>query len=663
MAGWKLGTALVALTFGACLAAACGGSNGGGGGGATGGPADGGTTTSPGSSSGSGVGSSSGSPIFGGSSSGASSGSSSGSPGTTTCDPTCAAAGGTCSGTSCTISENPGGVSSGDQGSLNGGGSADSAFAWLYPYDGTVFPRGLLPLTLQFGGTAFDAAEVKVTFPGMTYTGFYGPGAAPSQIKFSAAVWSAITAAAQATSAVKVEVTKESSGQVSGPITETWTIAQGNIRGTIYYETYGSQLIDAGTGGLGGLGGGDDSESVGIMKIQPGATAPTVLKSGCGNVCHTASADGATLVANAGDETSYSSSSASYNLKSNAATIYAAANLDFTYGGIYPDGTFVMSATNYRTWTGGGLLGILGGSNGNSLLYNTSTGANIPVTGWTVQNAGTPAFSPDGTMMAYNSGLDNNGTGGSLGVASFDNATKTFSNLATIANAPDSTNVTLAWPAFTPDTKNVLYHAGSNGQFETDQGATGDLYVVDIATHTATRLDSADGYSAAAPSTSTYLPASDPDLSFAPTVLPEAVGGYFWAVFTSHRSYGNLAPSKDNNDQNGKLWVTAIDINTTPGKDPSHPAFFLDGQELTSDNLRGFWVLNPCAANGASCASGDDCCGGFCRANDDGGALQCFSSAPTGGCSQQYEKCTTAADCCNTNDQCINGFCATPAPK
>jgi hypothetical protein len=151
-------------------------------------------------------------------------------------------------------------------------------------------------------------------------------------------------------------------------------------------------------------------------------------------------------------------------------------------------------------------------------------------------------------------------------------------------------------------------------------------------------------------------------MSFAPTVLPEAVGGYFWAVFTSHRSYGNTAPSQDNGDQNGKLWVTAIDINTTPGKDPSHPAFFLDGQELTSDNLRGFWVLNPCAANGASCASGDDCCGGFCSASSDGGSGTC-GAPPAGTCSQEYDKCTTAADCCDSTNECINGWCSAAPPQ
>jgi hypothetical protein len=31
------------------------------------------------------------------------------------------------------------------------------------------------------------------------------------------------------------------------------------------------------------------------------------------------------------------------------------------------------------------------------------------------------------------------------------------------------------------------------------------------------------------------------------------------------------------------------------------------------------------------------------------------------GCSNEYESCTTAANCCTAGDQCINGRCALPA--
>ena len=118
----------------------------------------------------------------------------------------------------------------------------------------------------------------------------------------------------------------------------------------------------------------------------------------------------------------------------------------------------------------------------------------------------------------------------------FDGADQSFSNLRDVASDPSHD---LAWPAFTPDGKWVVYHAGSSPQFETDSGANGDLYFTSSTSSTQARLDALDGYHGG----QAYLPANDPELSFAPTVLPEAVGGYFWVVFTSHRSYGNTLAS------------------------------------------------------------------------------------------------------------------------
>jgi hypothetical protein len=581
----------------------------------------------------------------------------------------CVAAGGKCVGGTCTINDNPGNVAMGSQTMLQAGGTSDMKFAWLYPYDKTVFPRNLTSPTLQFGGTTPTSFYVHIAFPGMDYSGFYTANGVKG-FQIGAADWTAITDAAGPTSAVKVEVTKLDATGVTGPITETWTVAQGSLKGTIYYETYGSALIQATPNGGGSAGGG-----VGIMKIQPGAAAPTIVKQQCGNVCHTASADGSTLVANAGSEFGGNQAeyyaSASYDLKNNANTIFAtdlnafptSANQMLTYGGIYPDGSFVVSATGYRTYESGTPALYYTGSQA-----GTQGGARITAPGFdgAVQATGTPAFSPDGKMLALNTaGNTQVGGGGTLTVMSFNKATFTFSASRSVATHANGS--TVAWPAFTPDGKWVVYHVGSNAQYETDNGATADLYVAPSAGGgTPQRLDALDGYNAAG----TYLPASDPNLSFAPTLLPEAVGGYFWVVFTSHRSYGNTLASKatlqdglngsPSPDALGKLWVAAVDINAQPGVDPSHPAFYLDGQELEADNLRGFWVLNPCQQNGTTCVTGDDCCGGFCRPGD-AGTLQCTTTG--GGCSNLYENCTTASDCCLSGAECINGKCAQPPPQ
>ena len=58
------------------------------------------------------------------------------------------------------------------------------------------------------------------------------------------------------------------------------------------------------------------------------------------------------------------------------------------------------------------------------------------------------------------------------------------------------------------------------------------------------------------------------------------------------------------------------------------------------------------ALQAADCASGIDCCGGFCVNG------KCSSSPPT--CSKVEDKCVTDADCCKGNQpvRCIGGFCA-----
>ncbi len=116
-----------------------------------------------------------------------------------------------------------------------------------------------------------------------------------------------------------------------------------------------------------------------------------------------------------------------------------------------------------------------------------------------------------------------------------------------------------------------------------------------------------------------------------------------------------------------KLWVAAIDIDSMEhpilkAQDVTHPAFYLDGQELAAGNMRGFWALDPCESNGMSCQTGDECCSGFCRQQTGADGGMQFVCVPPTGCAQEGEKCTTAADCCGASSgtQCIAGFCATP---
>ena len=70
-------------------------------------------------------------------------------------------------------------------------------------------------------------------------------------------------------------------------------------------------------------------------------------------------------------------------------------------------------------------------------------------------------------------------------------------------------------------------------------------------------------------------------------------------------------------------------------------------------------VLDPCKSDGASCLSGDQCCNGYCEPSGSSGNLTC-SSTPANQCANVQDKCTTAANCCDPTNLCINGFCTQP---
>jgi hypothetical protein len=582
------------------------------------------------------------------------------------------------------LTENPGGISSATQGQLKGGGSADPAFAWLYPYDKTVFPRDLPAPTLQFAAGAadaatpgFDAALVKVTFPGLDYTGFYGPSTLPYQIPLTATAWNAISLSATGTDAVKVEVTKIVGGQVAGPVSETWTIASGSLRGSIFYNSYNSML--AGNTGA-------------VLKLRPSEQQLTVVLSSNGgascHVCHAVAANGSMIEA-ADETTSGAQQDSVWDLTTDAGTpVYSAPDRTWDFGAFTPNGTKFLRY-GAVPWTGGAAWAPDVRGLGNATadvptdLFDPRTGVSLGPSGLDAGPGGAPinmmmpTFSPDGTMVAFNH--YDTGLGHTIAVMNFDDATNTFSNLRDVATLP---TLFAGWPTFTPDDTYVFFAGGDNDEYSTMSDSpptppepTGNIYLAHVPSATSTTADLLNGVSGGM----AYLPfPDDPNLNYEPTILPVASGGYYWLVFTTRRNYGNTingdpyAGAAGAPSPRKKLWVAAVDISPAKGKpgaptsakDLTHPAFYLDGQELVPGNMRAFWALDPCEQTGTTCQTGDQCCSGFCRqTNTDGGvAFTCVT--PPAGCSQANEKCTTASNCCGQSEgyECINGFCAQPSP-
>jgi hypothetical protein len=568
------------------------------------------------------------------------------------------------------------------------GSAAELGF--LYPYDKTVWPQGILAPLLQWQSThasATTAVKIHLAEKGFTFDGYY---AAPGWVNepIDEGAWSKALYGNQG-DPLEVDVYITDGTTSWGPITEHWTVARGVLQGTVYYNSYNSQLTGSGNGT--------------VLAIKPGAIAPSLAIPGsqtdC-HVCHEVSANGGTLFM----EDSTYSTEGSYDLTNSGSLIASytgnapdgtSNDSKFVWSGVYPDGTFAMSSSTHTVVY----------STLNSDLYATATGnavtygGKITETGWTnvVTQAVTPSFSPDGAHLAFNfwsgpgDGTTVSRSGHSLDMVDFDcgagtvdggtpvscgGSTYAFTNLRELYY-----NATrfVGWPAFTPDSKGIVFHnavkSGSSGwaddQLSTWTGAEAELWYTDLnLTPQPLRMNWLDGLD---PTSTSYLPTntSHPDdtiLNYEPTMNPIASGGYFWVVFTSRRMYGNVATGDPWSGYTGapipkKLWVAAIAINPMPGTDPSFPAFYLPGQEINAGNSRGFWVVDPCQANGTSCITGDECCNGFCRQGD-GGGLVCSSNP--GGCSQQYEACTTSADCCNGGGvtlTCVNGHCAQQNPN
>jgi hypothetical protein len=455
---------------------------------------------------------------------------------------------------------------------------------------------------------------------------------------------------------------------VSGPITEAWTVAQGNLKGTVYYESRYSTPTDTGA----------------TMRIKPGATQPDVLFGNC-TVCHYVSSNGSTIVAEL-DGTG-ARTSAAYDLTSSEAIISQLPNETYALAALYKDGSLAMSGGLGGTAPAGDVIdGVVP-----SQLIDVKSGVAVPAPGWdgVITKAVLPSFSPDGTELVFNH--YDTGMGHSLAVMDFDVATSAFSNLVDIASDP---SLYLGWPSFTPDSEWVLFDANSASSLisctgpccgDVGQGSPkSDLTIAHVASKTTASLDLLNGVKGG----QYYLPfgeMAEGHMNYQATVLPVAVGGYYWVVFTSRREYGDTINTSDpyyctSNQTPGalpwrkKLWVAALDIDdpahpSTSAHDISHPAFYLPGQDLQTGNYRGFWALNPCQQNGIGCGSGDECCSGFCRSPtvgpaggpDAAGGSVCVSPQA---CANEFEKCTTSSDCCQASQgfSCINGFCAQPAP-
>ena len=498
--------------------------------------------------------------------------------------------------------------------------TADAETQWMYPYNETVFPQGLLgPELMWNNGGADDYYYVHFSNPYLDY-GVFTTAAPPSRFQLALDDW--VTVSETGNGPMDVKVTRLAAGAAEATVVadHDWTIAYGRLNGTVYYW----------------------ANNLGrIVRIQPGEEAPDDFLADAGvtgcTACHSVSADGHTLIIG-GDDTGTST----YDLVNDTTTL-SIGNVgkgvrNWAMPAISPNGQFLVE-------NNAPLPGPPGGSDG---LWNANTGEKIAGSGLDGVLLDMPAFGPAGTHLAY-VGHDNPHD---LWKYKFDMGLTTATDPVKLVDAGDDPNLNcIAFPSVSPTVKSgevqettwVVYHRGQYPQSLDTRYGPGHLYMTNAdEPGTEYRLENANG--------DNYdLPAGDRDrgYNYEPTFAPANAGGYFWVVFTSRRTYGNRLTGAAN--QVKQLWMVAIDQFPEPGEDPSHPAIWLPGQDPSTLNMRGYWALDPCIQQGQMCMEDEDCCNGEpCEDGLCGGPSECADNG---------ELCNGDADCCDPDAQCVGGIC------
>lgn len=546
----------------------------------------------------------------------------------------------------------------------------------VYPYDQTVMPRGLLAPVPQFTAGTHPPEDFKVILDTNAFH-WEGLGHVPAGLEAAIpqAVWDGafLRAKPDATAQERVvtrSVIKAAGGMAYGPASTHLIVAPTTLTGVIYFSSYSQNQVMNGDGGA--------ESDFGLWSVRPGTVQPpNHLNTGC-VICHSVSANGKVLTTGA-DQASVAAQSGVYatdgtNAKqiARAPTTLGGDTRGLSWAAISPDGAYILRSKN-NFWGGDLPLAWKTPSTPDAGAPLSDT---VPITGGIKMFV--PSFAPDGAKLVYVNADSAIGppreSVGTVDVKIDPTTGIAMTSPKTIYDG-SSTKRFMRVPTFLPDSHDVVLQETPDNEYTEFDGmlpnwtgaeskyTTGALYALrQKATGEYVHVEMTKA--------NTGSQASFSKANYEPKPLPVQAGGYYWVVFTSVRTDGISGPAIK------KLWITAISPGAKPEDDPSHPAFLITNQSIipTQRCERAYWSVEPCHADGESCATGDDCCGGFCRPSKDGDPTSPYvcKKPTTVTCAGNGDRCRAghSEDCCDvvSGVQCIgslNGFgtCGLPAPR
>lgn len=504
-----------------------------------------------------------------------------------------------------------------DPGHFDGPQAAAGTLRVLYPEDGVVIPANLAPLLFQWEKSRRHAR--------LTLSGAHGSLVLYTEgdrVQPERSSWRRFLVAHVGESISLTLEESEGAGTERQVTTQTLHLADADLRSTVYYWA-----VDQGR----------------IVRIDADSIAPTVLDipyesgpgSGAGGAedvncraCHALSADGQHMAF-----TYFSGNGPGGVVDPGALGAPILPNRDerrWNFAALSPDGSLLLA--NYQN-----RISVRSGYTGEMLVPD--------ITGFDVAQ---PAFSPLGNRVAFAGQTRMNGSSpgweidfnrSALFIADIDALAGSVSGVRQVV--PDEGEA-LYYPSFNPDGRLLAYTKGPHSRSAVSGASIpGDLYLA--AVHAAAGSEDVPRVllARANPGSNSYLP----------TFNPRVEGGYQWVAFYSRRDYGHVLRGADR----PQIWVAAIDAAADPAAslaDPSHPAFWLPGQNVDTENLSSFFAPRPCSNAGGECDSDGACCDDLlCRPT--GGAFQCVAPA---------EACLLTGTACGDDESCCEGLLCGLAP-